>query len=53
MEKCCIFFKENGSKKELSVAGTDRIQTIIESSKQRSDALHEVLASRLLAEKHI
>jgi len=37
-------------KTELSVAGTDRIQTIIESSKRRSDALHEDLASRLVAE---
>jgi len=53
MERCCIFCKENGNKKELSVAGTDRIQTIIESSKWRSDALHEDLASRLLAEKHL
>jgi len=53
MERCCIFCKENGSKKEISVAGTDRIQTIIESSKRRSDALHKDLASRLLAEKHL
>jgi len=52
MERCGIFCKENGSKKELSVAGTDRIQTIIESNKRRSDGLHEDLASRLLAEKH-
>ena len=53
MERCCIFCKENGSKKELSVAGTDRIQTIIGSSKRRSDARHEDLASRLLTEKHL
>jgi len=53
MESCCIFCKENGSKKELSVAGTDRIQTIIESNKRRSDSLHEDLASRLLAEEHL
>jgi len=53
MERCCICCKENGSKKELSVAGTDRIQTIIESSKRRSDAVHEDLSSRLLAEKHL
>jgi len=48
-----FFCKVNGSKKEVSVTGTDRIQTIIESSKRRSDALHEDLASRLLAEKHL
>jgi len=46
MERCCIFCKENGSKKkELSVAGTDRIR--------RFYALHEDLARRLLAEKHL
>jgi len=53
MEGCCIFCKEDGSKKELSVAGTDRIQTIIESSKRRFDDLHEDLETRLLADKHL
>jgi len=53
MERCCIFCKENGSKKELSVAGTDRIQIITGSSKRRSDARHEYLASRLLTEEHL
>lgn len=53
MEGCCIFCKEDGRKKELRVAGTDRIQTIIKSSKQRSDHLHEDLETRLLADKHL
>jgi len=49
----CILCKEDGNKKELSIAGSDRIQTIIESSKQRFDDLHEDLETRLLADKHL
>ena len=52
MEGYCIFCKEDGSKKELSVAGTGRIQTIIASSKRRLDDLHGDLESRLLTDEH-
>jgi len=45
--------KEDGSKKELTVVGTDTIKTIIESSKWRFDDLHEDLETRLLADKHL
>ena len=51
--EACIFCKEGGGKKELQIAGPDRIKTIIESSKKRLDHLHEDLEPRLLADKNL